>query len=30
MWTFATHVQDLTPEEIRKGGEEWAKKMGQR
>ena len=26
-WTLATHVKDLTPEEIRKGQEEWMKQM---
>lgn len=26
-WTLATHVKDLTPEEIRKGQDEWMKQM---
>jgi PhnB protein len=26
-WTFATHVKDLTEEEMRRGGEEFARKM---
>jgi uncharacterized glyoxalase superfamily protein PhnB len=26
-WTVATHTRDLTPEEIEKGGREWAEKM---
>lgn len=26
-WNFATHVADLTPEEIREAGEAWMKKM---
>ena len=28
-WSFATHVKDLTEEEIRRGGEEFARKMQQ-
>jgi hypothetical protein len=26
-WSFATHVKDLTPEEMRVAGEEFARKM---
>jgi uncharacterized glyoxalase superfamily protein PhnB len=25
-WTLATHIKDITPEEIKKAGEEWMKK----
>src|SRR5919198_1866291 len=28
-WTVATHVKDMTPEEMRAGGEEFARKMAQ-
>jgi PhnB protein len=27
-WSLATHVKDMSPEEMRKAGEEFAKKMG--
>ena len=27
-WSFATHVKDLTPEEMRRAGEEFARTMG--
>jgi PhnB protein len=26
-WTFATHVKDMTPEEMKRAGEEFARKM---
>ena len=26
-WSFSTHVKDLTPEQMRKGQEEWMKQM---
>jgi PhnB protein len=26
-WSLATHTQDLTPEQIEKGGKEWMAKM---
>ena len=25
-WTLATHIKDVTPEELKKAGEEWMKK----
>ncbi|WP_243338375.1 VOC family protein [Anaeromyxobacter soli] len=28
MWSFATHQKDLTPEEMRRAGEEFARSMG--
>jgi PhnB protein len=28
LWSFATHQKDLTPEEMRRAGEEFAKSMG--
>ncbi len=30
LWTFATHKKDLTPEEMRKAGEEFARRQAQR
>jgi PhnB protein len=29
-WTFATHVKDMTKDEMRRGGEEFARQAGQR
>lgn len=29
-WSFATHVKDLSPEEMRRGGEEFARSMASR
>jgi uncharacterized glyoxalase superfamily protein PhnB len=29
-WTFATHVKDMTPDEMHRAGEEFAKKMAQK
>ena len=28
VWSFATHQKDMTEEEVRRGGEEFAKRMG--
>jgi PhnB protein len=30
LWSFATHQKDLTEEEMRRAGEEFARKMGER
>jgi PhnB protein len=30
LWSFATHQKDLTPQEVRKAGEEFARSMQQR
>jgi hypothetical protein len=27
IWSFATHIRDMTPEEQRKAGEEFARQM---
>jgi len=28
VWSFATHQKDMTEEEMRRGGEEFARRMG--